>query len=439
MTKKVGIGLIVIFGIAMMLLVFYQDALTKGQLFSLVLLNGGLFSLGGALVPMNFDNAKRNKIKKIYFIAALTLTGAGFVLKHHSLLGGGVGLVTGVLWYCFAYAPLEVKYKYLKWKPFSKSRLEIISLSFIDFFGLTLVSLGLLLTVLKWPHSIKFLILGVLILAVGLVFWNFKFKKQVVQRKKSEDLLKSQHKEITDSINYARRIQSAILPNKSFLKTHLKESFVLYKPKDIVAGDFYWMKVVDNKVLFAVADCTGHGVPGALVSVVCNNALNRSTSEFGLTEPGVILDKTRDLVIGEFEQSDEQVSDGMDIAFCCLEGNSLKYAGANNPLWVINENGVTEIKSDKQPIGKYPKNMPFTTHTLELQKGDTIYLFSDGFPDQFGGENEKKYKRKKMKDFLISVRAHSMKEQHELLNQEFESWKGKFEQLDDVCIMGVRI
>jgi len=265
-----------------------------------------------------------------------------------------------------------------------------------------------------------------------------------------------------DSITYAKRIQSAILPPQKVVKEYLQESFILYKPKDIVAGDFYWMEQVGGKILFAAADCTGHGVPGAMVSVVCNNGLNRSVREYSLTDPGEILNKTRELILEEFEKSDEEVKDGMDIALCSLEGNVLKYAGAHNPLWIIRSkrhsapdaesstNEITgqasndeyvlyEIKANKQPIGKFDNPKPYTTHSIELMKGDSIYIFSDGYADQFGGEKEKKFKTANFKKLLLSVNDKPLEQQKELINQTFENWKGELEQLDDVCIIGVRI
>ena len=219
----------------------------------------------------------------------------------------------------------------------------------------------------------------------------------------------------------------------------MTDSFILFKPKDIVAGDFYWIEPTEQGTLFAAADCTGHGVPGAMVSVVCNGSLNRSIREFGLTETGLILDKTRELVIQEFEKSEEEVKDGMDIALCKLEGTTLFYSGANNPLWIIRNGEVLETKADKQPIGKFELEQKFTTHKLELLQGDSIYIFSDGYPDQFGGEKGKKYKSGKFKKFLISIQEYSMEEQHKLLDKEFENWRGKLEQVDDVCVIGVKI
>jgi len=251
--------------------------------------------------------------------------------------------------------------------------------------------------------------------------------------------LEGKNQEILDSITYAKRIQNAILPPLKVVKEYLVQSFILYQPKDIVAGDFYWLEHKENTVLFAAADCTGHGVPGAMVSVVCNNALNRSVREYGLVDPGKILDKTREIVIQEFEKSDDEVKDGMDIALCSLEGRTLKYAGANNPLWIIRNQEIIEIKANKQPIGQYDNPEPYTTHSFELQKGDSIYIFSDGYVDQFGGEKGKKFKTQAFRKLLLSVQDKSMEEQKKVIDLAFENWKGNLEQIDDVCVIGVRI
>ncbi len=254
-----------------------------------------------------------------------------------------------------------------------------------------------------------------------------------------KEIVEEKNREITDSINYAKRIQSAILPTDKLVKEFLKDSFVLYKPKDIVAGDFYWMQHVGDKVLFAAADCTGHGVPGAMVSVVCNNALNRSVREHGLTDPGKLLDKAREIIIQEFDKSDEEVKDGMDIALCSLEGNTLHYAGAHNPLWLIRNGELIETRGNKQPVGQFFRSEPYTTHTFELEKGDTFYIFSDGYVDQFGGEKGKKFKSKSFRELLLSIQGLPMEEQRSSIDRTFETWRGDLEQVDDVCVIGVRI
>lgn len=289
--------------------------------------------------------------------------------------------------------------------------------------------------------------LGIALLFGGFIFNRFRVtraQKHIIekQKKKVDDAfneLGEKNKESLDSINYAKRIQSAILPPDKVVKEYLQDSFILYKPKDVVAGDFYWMEHIDGKVLFAAADCTGHGVPGAMVSVICNNALNRSTREYGLSDPGLILDKTREIVIQEFAKSEEEVKDGMDIALCSLNGSKLDYAGANNPLWIIRNGEILETKANKQPIGKFDKSSPYNTHSFTLEKGDSIFIFSDGYVDQFGGEKGKKFKSKAFKELLISINEQSMEEQKKVINNTFEKWRGNIEQIDDVCVIGVRI
>ena len=279
-----------------------------------------------------------------------------------------------------------------------------------------------------------------------IIFINYKERKkafEVVSIQKDE--IQKKNNEINDSIKYAKRIQNAILPASKIVKEYLKDSFILYKPKDVVAGDFYWMESVGNDILFAAADCTGHGVPGAMVSVVCHNAMNRSVREFGLTEPGLILDKTREIVLEEFSKSEDDVKDGMDIALCSLNFEmgkcNLKYAGANNPLWIIRNNDLIETKADRQPIGKFENVKPYTTHNVELFKGDSVYIFTDGYADQFGGQNDKKFSIKRLKRLLLSINDKSTMQQQDILQSTFEDWmkQSNAEQIDDVCGIGLKI
>lgn len=254
-----------------------------------------------------------------------------------------------------------------------------------------------------------------------------------------KNLVEVKQKEILDSISYAKRLQEAILPPLALVTKTLPDSFVIYQPKDIVAGDFYWMEVVKGTVLIAVADCTGHGVPGAMVSVVCSNALNRAVNEFGLNDPGAILDKVRELVVETFEKSESDVKDGMDISLCTIRGTEVKWAGANNPLWYYQDGGIKKIAANKQPIGKSDHSQPFTTHAVHLKKGDCVYLFSDGFADQFGGPGGKKYKTKQMEELFARTMADRMNDQRDRILSEFIAWKGNLEQIDDVCIIGIRV
>lgn len=309
-------------------------------------------------------------------------------------------------------------------------------------------------------------VIGVILLLVLLLFKRNKerakanklLSNQKLEIEMQHELLVEKNHEILDSIIYAKRIQTAILPPNALIQECLPSCFILYKPKDIVAGDFYWLEAIGDVIYFAAADCTGHGVPGAMVSVICNNGLNRSVREFGLTVPSKILNKTRELILQEFGKSEEDVKDGMDISMCALNIKTyeLQWAGAYNPLWIVSRRPLEtssiilsqigthnarlfEVKADNQPIGKYSRQADFTGHTLQLEKGDTIYIFSDGFADQFGGENGKKYKSGNFKKTLLDMADQPIDKQRELLDQEFENWRGELEQIDDVCVIGVRI
>ncbi len=298
-------------------------------------------------------------------------------------------------------------------------------------------------------------ILVVALLLVGVIAYGFIQKRKdnkVISQQKEEvehqkTIVEEKNKEIMDSITYAKRIQDAILPADGYFKQLLPTSFVLYKPKDIVAGDFYWIEVVDNTIIYASADCTGHGVPGAMVSVVCHNALNRAVREFGITEPGQILDKVTELVVETFEQrgdidrESDIVKDGMDISLCAINTttNEMKFSGANNPLYLVRNGELMETKGNRQPIGQYSNRVPFTTHLVQLQSNDILYTFTDGLADQFGGPRGKKFKYKSFKELLVNINDKTMEEQLTAIDEAFTQWKGEFEQIDDVCVIGVKI
>lgn len=275
-----------------------------------------------------------------------------------------------------------------------------------------------------------------------------EYKNQLIfQKEKIEET----QKEIIDSINYAKRIQSAIMPKEEDVLAYFPESFLLYKPKNIVAGDFYFFETTATHVFYAAADCTGHGVPGALVSVICSNALTRSVHEFNLVDPGKVLDKTRELVLKTFQRSGKDVKDGMDISLCVFEIALFKsneiipvaWAGANNPLWYVNVLSdrleLKKIKANKQSIGHNDLPEPYTTHNIELRKGDMLYLFTDGYADQFGGIKQKKFKYAHLEETIKSICTRSPVEQKNLLEKGFSQWKGSLEQVDDVCVIGIRI
>jgi serine phosphatase RsbU (regulator of sigma subunit) len=246
--------------------------------------------------------------------------------------------------------------------------------------------------------------------------------------------------DILDSIQYAKRIQTTILPAASRLGELFHEHFVFYRPKDIVSGDFYWAREVQGKTIFSAIDCTGHGVPGSLVSIVGNNGLLRAVNEFKLTEPHEILDKLREIVVNAFRsEGQSDVKDGMDIALCTIDENGLlKYAGANNECVIIRDGELVELKPDKQPIGQFVDAKPFTQKEFQLQDNDCVYLYTDGYVDQFGGDKLKKFKSRPFKTMLISLSHMPMREQFDAIQHAFDSWKADLDQVDDVCVFGIR-
>jgi serine phosphatase RsbU (regulator of sigma subunit) len=293
---------------------------------------------------------------------------------------------------------------------------------------------------------------------------NNVLELQVTERTQE---LTERNKDITDSIQYAKHIQDSYLPSAAFAQELLGEYFIFYKPKDIVSGDFYWLEKRPSSDLepegaflafIAAADCTGHGVPGAMVSIMANDLLNRCVKEFHLTDPGEILNKTRSLLIESFSKSSDTVKDGMDVALCVLDTTRkvIHYAGANNPLWVIRRRSnevetaykilattethqVMEIKADKMPVGRTDFQADFTTHTIQLHSGDTLYLFSDGYADQFGGVKGKKFKYRSLAELLLANQERSLSEQKIMLSQTMNEWISGYDQIDDMLVIGFRI
>lgn len=279
--------------------------------------------------------------------------------------------------------------------------------------------------------------------------------------------IEEKNKSIMDSINYAKRIQEAILPSEAMVQNMLGEAFVLFRPKDIVSGDFYWVASVEEKVIFTASDCTGHGVPGAFMSMISSALLTEATVEKGITKPHEILNEVRKGIITALKQSgiEGEQRDGFDSALCLLDKKNLElsYAGANNSMFLVrnsssplkdllseknyspiltNDNGeqLYEIKGDRQPVALQMNMAEFTSKKIKLTPGDTIYITSDGYPDQFGGIRGKKYMSKRFKKLLFSIHKHTMAEQKILLEKELNDWMmDSFEQVDDICVMGVRV
>ncbi|MCB9225218.1 MAG: SpoIIE family protein phosphatase [Crocinitomicaceae bacterium] len=328
------------------------------------------------------------------------------------------------------------------------------------------ITAGILAALLIW---------GIMRLRTRQLLRQRKALENVIQERTKEirqqkDELAIKNKEVTDSIQYSKRIQGSILPGKEKLRSLLEKHFILFKPKDIVSGDFYWAEknhVNPNIRYFAAADCTGHGVPGAMVSLIGTRALSASVHEAKLMDTNDILDATKRIVVEAFTdaESGEIIKDGMDIALCALDySNSnnvrFQFSGAQNPVWIVRpaadtniemngsevlpdiiENGfkLYELKGDKQPIGYFEDSQPFHRYEGYLKPGDRIYVFTDGFADQFGGDKGKKFKYKTLKQLILSAQKSAISEQKSICNSAFYDWKGDIEQVDDICLIGVEV
>lgn len=255
------------------------------------------------------------------------------------------------------------------------------------------------------------------------------------------DQITYQKKHITDSIMYAKRIQTALIPSLELFSDKL-EHFVLYKPLAIVSGDFYWVSSQDNIQVIICADCTGHGVPGAFMSMLGVTMLNEIVNGKHIIMPDQIIENLRQGVIKSLKQvaEEDSIKDGMDIAVCVVDfdKNILYYSGANNPLYLVRSGELIHYRGDKMPVAIHYKMGPFTLHQIELQKGDAFYIFSDGFADQFGGPRQKKFMSMQLKETLVAMAGKPMLQQGERLNEIFEEWRGDNPQVDDVTLMGIK-
>lgn len=308
----------------------------------------------------------------------------------------------------------------------------------------------------KNKSQVIYFALGGCALLFGLVFFIFRGyrnkqkanilleeKNNIIQHQK--EVVEEQHQDITDSIKYAKRIQGAILPPRNLWTKILPESFVLYMPKDVLSGDFYWIEETKDYIYVAAADCTGHGVPGALISIVNYNLLNKAILEKGLVTPSEILDSVNLWLTESLHQTyrESAVRDGMDVTLIAIHkhSNEVLFAGANNPIYLVSNGELKQIKGDKFPVGAFIEDQiqHFTTKSFKTQPGDCIYMFSDGFADQFGGDNGKKYKYAPFQRKLIDIYSLPLSEQRNIMRDEFLKWKGSHEQVDDVLLVGIKI
>ena len=265
----------------------------------------------------------------------------------------------------------------------------------------------------------------------------------ITERKMIELEIQNKNKKITESINYAKRIQTAILPNSRVISRALPDSFILYKPRDVVSGDFPWFVQIKEEIFIAAVDCTGHGVPGALLSLIGYFLLNDIVRSRKITEPGKILDLLAEGVTTTLRQDEDSTTkDGMDIALCKINmaTREVEYAGAHRPLYIMKSGAMEEVKGNKFPIGGgiFKNQTNFTNTYVKLNEGDSIYFSSDGFPDQFGGPEGRKFGPKRVRDIIERVHTSSMNEAVTIFDQEWEGWRGDHKQTDDVLLIGIK-
>ncbi len=453
--------------------------------------------LGFSLALFHQPLKIRRSIVAIAQSICLLLLLVGIFLSYKEIPGGNPIAMVAASLLSFFVSPLSFVNKYDRWKFYSKTKTEAFVLSFSDLIGKAGVILGVLFKFMHWPLANYMIGFGGSIFILSTLIWNNAFQKEVIRRKEAEDNIKLQkseiektnealhrqneeiraqrdeieaqrdvvvhqkerieeiHREISESINYATRLQNAILPDEKVLEDFFSEHFVLFKPKDKVSGDFYWWSHQGDSTVITAADCTGHGVPGAFMSMLGTSLLREIVDKEKVTITGDILDKLRVGIIHALKQNGAvgEQKDGMDLAIISINHatNTVQFSGANNPLYLLTNRDLSatsavkvfenfyEIKADKMPVAIYEKMNPFTTHEIQLESGDVVYLFSDGFADQFGGPRGKKLNYKSFKRLLFENREKPLDVQKATLNNAFEDWKGRLEQLDDVVIVGVKI
>lgn len=430
---------------------FDNAAVIIAFLFAVILLFTGIASFF-------FNHPKRSRATIIVLIVSLALFAIGVSLKYLQRPGAGVCIMVGALALSFTYTPLRFLDKYHKWKSYSLSSNDALYLSLFDLLGSVMLFLGVLFKIMHWPGAIVLMSLGAPLLVVSMIGWNRKFQSEVITRKKMQDdlaaahhALSESHKEVKDSINYAKRIQAVYLPPQQKFDEFFSDGFIFFQPKDVVSGDFYWFFNAgaqegksSDEYLLAVADCTGHGVPGAIMSVICCNALNDVVVTRKIYDPATILDEARKIIVRTMKsETGSGQKDGMDIALIKWNKSNgqLLFAGANNPGWIYRHasNSIEVLSAHKQPVGYFERAEPFVNTSIALQSKDMVFLFSDGFADQFGGPRGKKFKYSALQEVLIQNAHLPTDAQAQLLQDVLDNWKGDLEQVDDITLIGFRV
>jgi serine phosphatase RsbU (regulator of sigma subunit) len=431
-----------IVAIAVLVLTIHSGLNAIGAIVGLFLLT--VFNFGFAMLFLKESREVRVKRARLYLVVGCGLLIAASTLRLTHTNGAATAMLLSGFFLSFAFLPLLIRNRYEKWLRYADTTLLILTLVSGDLVSGLLLILGVMGSFIGWTIGPWMLIGGIVSMAVTLVSWNYVFQIIVRKRKEAEDRATAANRELTDSITYAKRLQTAMLPDARGLQKLFPESFILFRPKVIVSGDFYFFEKHNDNIVLAAADCTGHGVPGAFMSVLGVEKLKEAAASH--SDPSGILSALNRSIKTSLNQSDNEDStrDGLDIALCSIHPDSgeMRYAGAYRPLWIVRSGAaeVEEIKATKKAIGGLTdENQLFESHTVNLLKGDTIYLFSDGYADTFNGVTGKKLMTKHFRELLLSVSSEPMPRQKERLESFIEEWMGGAGPVDDMLVIGVRV
>ena len=399
--------------------------------------------LGTSLIWQSKSFEKKKKIRKYMLILLFLLIVLSIISFYTKIYFYWFYIIT-VLYFSFGITPLNASIRIIKWNDYVESKLALKLLSYADYLGIMFLTIGYTWKTMHWPLANQIIIAGLILLIFAAISWNRIFRKQIDLRIVVEKELKIKNKEIMDSINYAKRIQSSFLASEELLNQNLENYFIYFNPKEAVSGDFYWAKELDDgNFAISCADSTGHGVPGAIMSILNISSIEKAI-ENKAAKPSDIFNHARLSIIEQLKKdgSVEGGQDGMDATLMIFNPSKTKllYVAAKNPIWVIRNDELINLGSEKMPVGKHKLDqVPFKGGEFDIQKGDKIYTMTDGFQDQFGGEKGKKFKVKPIKELLLNNNNLSMPEMHQLISNAFKDWKGDLEQVDDVCIIGISI
>lgn len=432
---------------------------------SIVILASLIFLIfsGITLIYLQSSVEKRIRVSQIILGFVIFLFLAGSISKFMSYPGAGIEIVLFFFLLCFSYFPFVIKRRFERLIEILPSKSKAIYLSVLDLIGLLCFVMGAMFLLQKWPFALPLLGIGIVTFLIAMNGWNRNFRREVELRKSAETELKAtleelhrthleiteKHKEIKDSINYAERIQRSFLATEAVLSENLDEYFVIFQPRDVVSGDFYWAnQLKDGRFLLLTGDSTGHGVPGAIMSLLNITSLEKAIEHE--SEPAQIFNEARMTIIERLKKdgSVEGGKDGMDGSLISFnkDKSALTYTSANNSVWIaryseeLSAYELLEFLGDKMPLGKHIHDtVSFTQTEVPLLKNDVVYCFTDGFADQFGGPKGKKFMKKQMKELILQMATLPLEEQQKTILQTFNDWKGSHEQIDDVTMIAVRI